>query len=57
MNVKLAFLDENFEEHVYIDQPEGFSVKEINTWYVNYRNQHTDLKKLLDNGTISLMIP
>ena len=31
MNVKIAFINGNLEEEVYIDQPEGFSVEKKGT--------------------------
>lgn len=55
--MKTAFLNESLEEDVYMDQLEGFSIREWNTWPTNLRSQYIDLNKLLEIGSFSLMIP
>ena len=42
MDVKTAFLNDHFEENIYMQQPDGFIQKGQNTWYVSCRDPFMD---------------
>ena len=54
MDVKTSFLNENLEEEVYMDQPEGFSMK--GKEHMVYKLKKSNINKLPENGILSLMI-
>lgn len=55
MDVKTAFLCGYFEEEIYMDQLEGFSI-ESRDRCVSLRCQYIDLYKPINNGILTLIL-
>ena len=56
MDVKIAFLNKNLEEEVYMDQHEEFYVKGKEYMIFKLKKSIYGLNKLPDNGILSLLI-
>jgi hypothetical protein len=51
LNVKSAFLHGELNEAVFIEQPQGYEIKEQNTRFIDSRKLYMDSSKLLEFGT------